>query len=205
MDSQHTIPTAIRAQGDHQIAWPADLTGEPDGTCVAVKVIVTQDHPGRDVDVLEELARVDVGAPDATVRELMGQAISALATWHFDETEMGQAVAEIDAVGPIDPSCPLVLEQLHERPDGRCVHAEALILPVSEPQTSELRQLRDGESDTQVRHGLGLMFAEDVAELWRDQSSDRRLPVRHLHSGGPSRRVTVDAAASAPVAVLAAA
>jgi hypothetical protein len=204
MDSHHTIPTAIRDHGDQHVNWPADLTGEPDASCVAVKVIVTQDHPGRDVDILEELARVDLGAPDSTVRELLGQALSALVTWRFDQTEIGQAVAEIDTGGPIDPSRPLVLERLHERPGGRCVHAEALILPVSEPQTSELRQLCAGESDTQVRHGLGLMFAEDLAELWRDQAEDRRLPVRHLGSGDPNRRVSVDGPATPQVAVLAA-
>jgi hypothetical protein len=203
MDSNLTTPAWTHADGDQDGAWPADLTGEPDGCCVAVKVIVTQDHPGRDVDVLEELARVELGAPDQKVRELMAQALSALVTWRFDRTEIAQAVAKIDLIGPIDPSCPLVLERLHEHPGGRCVHAEALILPVSEPQTSELRQLCEGESDAQVRHGLGLMFAEDLAELWRDQSADRRLPVRHLDRRAATDQLGV-ASANAPAAVRAA-
>jgi hypothetical protein len=169
-----------RAQGQAQIPWPAELDGQPETACVAVRVVVTEDVPGRDVDVLADLPRVDVGDPEATLRKLVA--------YRFEGAARETLLAEIDAIGTIDPACPLVLERLHEGHGGICVRLEALILPVSKQQGEDLTELLEGEPDAHMRHEIGMLFAEDVAELWREQTQDDRLPIRYLEDAIPAAR-----------------
>ncbi len=166
----HTI-TPPRAQGKLRIPWPASLAGEPETCCVALRVQVTQDRVEEDVEILEDLPRVTIGEPEKTLRELI--------EYRFEGAARAVLLAELDALSSIDPHCPLVLERLHVD-GGRAVYAEALILPVGREQVAELDELLDGESDPSTRHGLGWLYAEDLAEVWREASPDGRLPVRYL-------------------------
>jgi hypothetical protein len=169
MDTQTITPS--RAHGRLGISWPEAFGAEPETCCVALRVQVTQDRVGDDVEILHDLPRLAVGEPEQTLRELIEYRLSGA----------GRQVllAELDAVGPIDPHRPLVLERLHVD-NGLAVYLEALILPVAREQLEELDELLGGEPDPSTRHGLGWLYAEDLADLWCAASPDGRLPVRYL-------------------------
>jgi len=163
--------TPPRAHGKPRIPWPASLAGEPETCCVALRVQVTQDRVDADVDIVQDLPRVAVGEPEQTLRGLI--------EYRFEGPGGEVLLAELDALGSIDPQRPLVLERLLVD-GGLAVYVEALILPVGREQVAELNELLRSESDPSMRHGLGWLYAEDLAELWREASPDGRLPVRYL-------------------------
>lgn len=167
----HDTPTTRRAQGDRTIPWPAGIAREPETCCVALRVQLTQDRVNGDVEILDEVPRVEVGEPARTLRELVNHDLEGV--------DRDALLAELDAIGWIDPRCPLVLEHLQVS-GGRAVHVEALSLPVAGEHLLDLVELLRGESDTETRHGLGWLYAEDLADLWRGAAPDGRLPVRFL-------------------------
>ena len=165
-------PTLSRAQGEQSIPWPAEIAGEPETCCVALRIEVTEDRVDGDVEILDDRLRVGVGAPAQTLRDLINHGLQGAGR--------DLLLAELDAIGWIDPRCPLVLERL-DVSGGRAVHVEALILPVACEQVTELDELLRDESDPDTRHGLGWLYAEDLAELWRQTAApDGRPPVRFL-------------------------
>lgn len=172
MQSFHSTDPQHRAQGHEHIDWPAGLGGSPHSTCVALHVEQTQDRPGEDVAVLLDLPRVDSGEAHATLRGLV--------EYRFVGEARRQILAEIDALGSIDPHCPLVLERLQEFDEGIVVHLDAYLLPVSEEQLNELNELLDSERDPTLRHELGQLWAEELAAIWRSAAPHGRLPVRFL-------------------------
>jgi hypothetical protein len=183
-------PTLSRAQGEQSIPWAADIAGEPETCCVALRVEVTEDRVDDDVAVLDDRPRVGVGEPAQTLRHLINHGLEGAGR--------DVLLAELDAIGWIDPRCPLVLERLHVS-GGRAMHVEALILPVACEQVSELDDLLRDESDPDTRHGLGWLYAEDLAELWRGAAApDGRLPVRFLEDA-----IDQESPAQQPVGLLA--
>jgi hypothetical protein len=169
-DNEKTM-TLPRAQGEQTIPWPASIAGEPATCCVALRVEVTQDRAQGDLDILSDTPHVGVGEPEQTLRVLLEGGI--------EEGLLDVILGELDALGWIDPRCPLKLEWLHAK-DGRAVHLEAAILPIASEQVSELVELLSSDSDPAVSHGLGLMYAEDLEQVWREGAPDGRLPLRYL-------------------------
>jgi hypothetical protein len=188
MKNETLTITPLRAQAELNVPWADALGGKPETCCVALRVQVTQDRLEDDVEILEDLPRVGLGEPEQTLRDLI--------EYRFGGSGRAVLLAEIDAVGSIDPDCPLVLERLLVD-GGRAVYVEALIMPVGREQVAELEELLAGESDPSTRHGLGWLYAEDVAEIWREASPDGRLPVRYLEDALQERHA---AQLPAPVA-----
>jgi hypothetical protein len=169
-DNEKTM-TLPRAQGEQTIPWPASIAGEPATCCVALRVEVTQDRAQGDLDILSDTPHVGVGEPEQTLRVLLEGGI--------EEGLLDVILGELDALGWIDPRCPLKLEWLHVTA-GRAVHLEAAVLPIASEQVSELVELLSSDSDPAVSHGLGLMYAEDLEQVWREGAPDGRLPLRYL-------------------------
>ena len=125
--------THSRAQGTITIPWPAAVSERPTTCCVALRVQVTQDRAGQDVDILYEVPRVSHGEPQTVLPEL----IDGLDT-HLGEASRSAVLHEIDAIGNDRSTCPIVLARLEEHGGGRCRYLEALILPVSHERAAEL-------------------------------------------------------------------
>lgn len=171
--------TPPRAQVGFTIPWPATPAGEAETCCVALRVQVTQDRVDTDVDIVHDLPLIAAGEPEQTLYELTEQTLSELIEYRLEGSVREVLLAELDAIGSIDPQCPLVLEGLHVD-GGRAVHVEALVLPVAREQVAELDELLRSESDPSTRHGLGWLYAEDLAGIWREASPDGQLPIRYL-------------------------
>jgi hypothetical protein len=169
------MSTQSRAQGTTTIPWPSKVSETPTTCCVALRVQITQDRVGRDVEILHEVPRVALGEPQATLRALMDERDLQL-----QDALRTAVLEEIGAIGTIDPSCPILLARLEECDGGRCVCVEALILPVSHERAAELRQLQADEDDPEVSHGLGWLWAQEIEVYWRGAAPNGRLPVRYL-------------------------
>jgi hypothetical protein len=193
-DNEKTM-TLPRAQGEQTIPWPASIAGEPATCCVALRVEITQDRAHGDLDILSDTPHAGVGAPEQTLRELLESGI--------EDGLLEGVLGQLDAVGWIDPQCPLKLEWLHAK-NGRAVHLEAAILPIASEQVSELVELLSSGSNPAVSHGLGLMYAEDLEQIWRKGTPDGRLPLRYLDDaiGQPVPLAHLQATPSLPSALV---
>jgi hypothetical protein len=178
MDTDHPTTAHPRAQGDQHMPWPAHLSGSPTTSCISLHVIQTQDVPGADVDVLLDLPRVAVGEATSTLRELIN--------YRFVDSTRAEVLAEIDALGTIDPYCPLALERLQEFPGGVCVHLAALIVPVSAEGARELAELMDSEEDPQERHEYAQLWVEELLVTWTASADAQKVPVRYLEDARPA-------------------
>jgi hypothetical protein len=179
MNNDHETTAHPRAQESHHLPWPAHLSGSPTTSCISLHVVQTQDVEGAEPDVLLDLPRVAVGEAAETLRELVN--------YRFVGAERTRVLAEINALGEIDPCCPLALERLAEFDGGVCVHLAALILPISGEHASELRELMDSEEQPQERHELAQLWAEEHAAQWPATPGGQRLPIRYLEDALPAR------------------
>jgi hypothetical protein len=192
---EDNISAPSRAQGTTAIPWPSEISDRPTTCCVALRVQITQDRVGRDVDILHEAPRVSIGEPEDTIRELIDKLDVQL-----EDALRSAVLDEIEAIGTIDPSCPIALSRLEECEDGRCVCLEALVLPVSHERAADLQQLQAGEKDSGVRRELGWLWAEEIEAHWRAAAPDGRLPVRYLEDAIAPPSAVASAVASPPEA-----
>jgi hypothetical protein len=195
--SHTAIPPQGRAQGAMTIPWPPGLGGAPKTCCVALRVQVTQDRIEKDVAILRDLVRVRFGEPGPTLRKLVRQC--------FKDAARATVLYEIEALGAVDPECPLALERLHEDEDGICIHVEVLILPLGSERSAEFAELLAGVTDPARWHADAWEWAEMIEDEWRAASPSGALPLRFLedapdfhvdHAVGPhdypTHRVSVE-------------
>lgn len=177
------IPTAQQPHGAAAIRPTAQPADGPETCCVALRAQVTQDQPVHDVEILLDLPRVEFGEPSTTLRKLI--------RYRLDEPVAAPVLAELEGLGPLDATSPMLLERLHNGDDGVCVHLEAKVLPVSLEQRRELHELLAGVTDARAWHEDAWAWVEIVEECRRAATPDGRLPVHYLEDALTERAAPV--------------
>jgi hypothetical protein len=195
--NQTTGPS--RAQGNQRLPWPSEFTGEPSDCLIGMRVEVTDDLPDGDVEPVSDIGAIAVGDPAD------GLCSMARIARGLEPDHRPTLIGEVRALGWIDPSCPLKIERVFFR-DGRTVHVEATVLPVSDAQLDELTTLMSEEADQGDSHTIALLYIEQLERPWRSRSANGELPLCWLD--GPTATVTSihhNGATPQPQAALAAA
>jgi hypothetical protein len=159
-----------RAQGTRTIAWPPGIVDEPDNCCVALRVRIAEARDDGQLKPLADLPRVAWGPALATLRELIAYRFSGAARAALEH--------EIEAIGWIDPRCPLILERVHS--GKQQIFVEAVILPFGEQQAAELAELCRNQPDPDQRQSEAYAYAQHVRRQWEQQTPDGELPRRFL-------------------------
>lgn len=178
--SKQTMPAgSLRAQGERHNPWPAGIGDEPDNCCVALRKREATNREDGDLDVVKDRAGVAWGPALATLQAL----ISHL----FDRPGQRTILEfEVQAIGWIDPRCPLRLERIADTAEHK-VFIEALILPFGEAQAAELAEIYREEPDPGERHRRGWGYALALERRWEEAAPDGRIARRYLDVDFPVR------------------
>lgn len=195
-------PPLSRAQGSAVIAAPPGLVLEHDNCLVALEVILARERADGAVYPEQTITRVGWGTARATLEELVCE------TFRDPGAPQGNCAArrvllyEIDALGEIDPRCPLRLERRIAFEDGRREFVEGLVLPFGEAGATDLCTLLHGPSGARASHEAAMGYARALEQRWATACPAGELPVRYLrvdHPTHPPGSPPYDAAVPAAV------
>ncbi len=211
MSTSNPTTGPSRAQGNQRLPWPSEFSGTPSDCLIGLRVEVTDDLPDGDVEPISDTGAIAVGDPSEGLCSL------ARIARGLEPDQRPTLIGEVRALGGIDPGCPLKIERVFFR-DGRTVHVEATVLPVSDTQLDELTTLMSEEADQSDSHSIGLLYLEQAragvaqrrsrrataAALARRTKPrrERHLPAPQQHHGragsGARRRLNTTCAPAAP-------
>jgi hypothetical protein len=142
------------------------------GCVVRLCTTVSQDHPGADVEILEEARSVTLtDSPRGLAWLLPGDLRPAERTTVADEL-----AAFVNSVR----RGAFVLERLLLGGDGRAAHVEVRILPIDEREQRDLAELLDDECDPVGGSDLAALYAADIEDAWVERAGGTSLPVCFL-------------------------
>jgi hypothetical protein len=138
--------------------------------CVAcLHTVVSQDHAGADIEVLEEASSITLAdSPRGLAWRLPGD------LW---PTERRTLADEFAAFVNRERRGPFVLERLLLRGRGRAVHVEVSIFPVDECEQRDLAELLGDERDPDGGRDLAALYVADIQAAWVERTSGTSLPV----------------------------
>jgi hypothetical protein len=139
--------------------------------CVAMRAVVTHDRLDGDVEILNDTRTIAITDDPQGIGDLFGAALGESAAQRVVLREFATVTSGATA-GPV------ILERLLVDADGRAVHLEASVLPLTDHERQDLQELLNDTSEPDLAQELAAIYAED---LEREQcASAEGMPVRFL-------------------------
>jgi len=128
--------------------------------CVALRAVVTHDRLDGDVAILNDTQTVAITDDPQGISDLFDAALA-------ERAERRVVLSELATVTSAATAGPVIFERLLVAADGRAVHVEASVLPLTDRERQDLQELLSDASEPDLARELAAIYAADIEQEQR--------------------------------------
>jgi hypothetical protein len=128
--------------------------------CVALRAVVTHDRLDGDVAILNDTQTVAITDDPQGISDLFDAALA-------ERAERRVVLSELATVTSAATAGPVIFERLLVAADGRAVHVEASVLPLTDHERQDLQELLSDTSEPDLARELAAIYAADIEQEQR--------------------------------------